>query len=163
MQCVTNFYTFTGWDFTASFKRKEKVAPFKLLEKSTEAREVFTEISTEISLNNSILERVEKYLCLLYRRKKDDSIDDIRLQMFLEKYKQFSKKSSYNETVLKRKKLNGSSWPPWSKVLVQKIKRNMFVARRWRCSFMDFLYGSKISFLLISLKKFECFLKICSG
>ena len=132
------FHVFTGCDFTASFKRKGKVAPFKLLDKSIEAREVFTEKSDEISLNTSILERVEKYLCLLYGKKTCDSIDDVRLQVFLEKYKQFSKKGSKNETILKIKKLDGSSWPPCSRVLVEKIKRTMFVARRCRCSYMQF-------------------------
>ena len=96
------FPVFTGCDYTASFKRKGKAAPFKLLEKSIETREVFTEMSTEISLNSSILERVEKYLCLLYGKKTCDS-KDVRLQMFLEKYKQFSKKGSENETILKIK------------------------------------------------------------
>ena len=86
------FHAFTGCDYTALFKRKGKVAPFKLLEKSIEVREVLTEMSTEISLNSSIVERVEKYLCLLYGKKTRDSIDDVRRQMFLEKYKQFSKK-----------------------------------------------------------------------
>ena len=62
----------------------------------------------------------------------------LQLQMFLEKCKQFSKKGSENETILKIKKLNGSSWPPCSKVLVQKIKRTIFVARRWRCSNLQF-------------------------
>ena len=96
-------------------------------------------MGTEISLNSSnLLERVEQYLCMLYEKKKCDSIDDVRLQMFLEKYKQFSKKGSENETVLKIKKLDGSSWPPCSRLLVQKIKRTLFVARRWRCSYMQF-------------------------
>ena len=94
-------------------------------------------MSTEISLNSSILERVEKYLCLLYGKKTCDSID-VRLQMFLEKYKQFSKKGRENEAILKIKKLDGSSWPPCSRVFVEKIKRITFVARRWRCSFMQF-------------------------
>ena len=122
------FHAFTGCDYTASFKRKGKVAPFKLSEKSTEAREVFTKMGTEISLNSSILERVEKYLYLLYGKKKCDSTDDVKLQMFLDKYKQFSKKGSENETILRIKKLDGSSWPPCSRVLVQKIKRTMFVS-----------------------------------
>ena len=95
-------------------------------------------MGTEISLNSSIYERVKKYLCLLYGKKKCDSIYDARLQMFLEKYKQLSKKSSENETTLKIKKLDGSSWPLCSRVLVQEIKRTMFVARRWTCSYMQF-------------------------
>ena len=132
------FHVFTGCDYTASFKRKGKVALFKLLEKSIKAREVFTEMSTDISLKSSILERVEKYLRLLYGKKTYDSIYDVRLQMFLEKYKQFSKKRSENETVLKINILDGSSWSPCSRVLIEKIKRTMFVARRWRCSDMQF-------------------------
>ena len=71
------FHAFTGCDNTASFKRKGKVAPFKLLEKSIEVRDVLTEMSTEISLNSSIVERVEKYLCLLYGKETCDSIDDV--------------------------------------------------------------------------------------
>ena len=132
------FHAFTGCDYTASFKRKGKVAPFKLLEKSIEVRDVLTEMSTEISLNSSIVERVEKYLCLLYGKETCDSIDDVKRQIFLEKYKQLSKKGSKNETISKRKKLDGSSGPPCSRVLVEKIKRAMFVARRWRCSYMQF-------------------------
>ena len=58
--------------------------------------------------------------------------------MFLEKHRQFSKKGSENETILKIKNLGGSSWPPCSRVLVEKIKRTMFVARRLRCSYMQF-------------------------
>ena len=86
--------------YTASYKRKGKVAPFKLLEKSIEAREVFTEMSTG-SINSSILESVEKYLCLLYGKKTSDSIDDVRLQMFVEKYKQFTKKVAKMRKFLK--------------------------------------------------------------
>ena len=58
---------------------------FKLLEKSTEARDVFTEVNNEISLNSSILERVEKYPCFCYEKKEYNSIDDVRLYTFLEK------------------------------------------------------------------------------
>ena len=94
-------------------------------------------MGTEISLNSSIFERVEKYLHLLYEKKKYDSIDDVRLQMFLQKYKQFSKKATKNEKILKIRKLDGSSWPPCSKVLVQKTKRTMFVVRRWTCFYMQ--------------------------
>ena len=90
---VPAFHAFTGCDYTASFKRKRKVTPFELSEKSTETREVLTKIITDISLNSSILEQVEKYLGLLYGKKKCDPIDDVILQMFLEKYKQFSKKT----------------------------------------------------------------------
>ena len=46
-----------------------KVTPFKLLEKSTKVKEVYTEMSSEISLNGSMLKRVEHYLCLLYGRR----------------------------------------------------------------------------------------------
>ena len=78
-------------------------------------------MSTEILLTSSILEREEKYLCLLYRKKTCNSVDGVRLPMFLKKYKQFSEKGSKNETILKIKNLDGSSWPPWSRVFVQKI------------------------------------------
>ena len=47
--------------------------------------------------------------------------------MFLEKYKQFSKKGSENETIFRIKKLDGSSWPLCSRVLVQKIRTTMLL------------------------------------
>ena len=47
---LPGFHAFTGCDSTMSFKGKWKVAPFKPLEKSTEARAVFPEMSTKISL-----------------------------------------------------------------------------------------------------------------
>ena len=78
-------------------------------------------MGTEISLNSSIFERVEKYLHLLYEKKKYDSIDDVRLQMFLQKYKQFSKKATKNEKILKIRKLDGSSWPPCSKAFLASL------------------------------------------
>ena len=79
------FHALTGCEYKASFKRKRKVAHFRLLEQSTEAWEVFTEMITEILLNSSILERKGKYPCFLCGKKKCDSIDDVRLQMFLGK------------------------------------------------------------------------------
>ena len=53
--------------------------------------------------------KVEKYLCLLYGEKKCDSINYVRLQMYMEKLKQFSRKGSENEIILKIKKLDCSS------------------------------------------------------
>ena len=51
---LSAFLAFTGCDYTVSFKRKEKVTRFKLLEKNTEAREVFTEMSTESVLDHFV-------------------------------------------------------------------------------------------------------------
>ena len=51
----------------------------------------------------------------------------------------------------KIKKLYANSWPPYSRVLVQKTKRTMFVTRQWTCSYMHFQptsgpseYGSRL-------------------
>ena len=67
-------------------------------------------MNTVISLNSSILERVVKWLCLLHGKKNCDSIDYVRLQIILDKYKQLSKNGIENGTILKLKKLDGSSW-----------------------------------------------------
>ena len=64
--------------------------------------------------------------------------------MHLEKHKQFSKKGSENERILKIKKLDGSSLPLRSREMVQKIKRTMLVARRWRFSYMQFQPTSEL-------------------
>ena len=41
------YHTFTGSDFTASFTRKGKVKPFKVLEKFTEYQSVFIELTED--------------------------------------------------------------------------------------------------------------------
>ena len=62
------FRALTGCDYRALI-RKVKVAPFKLLENSTEAKEVFTEMNTETLLNSSILEKWRStYACYTERR-----------------------------------------------------------------------------------------------
>ena len=43
--------------------------------------------------------------------------------MFLKKWKQLRKKGSENETILKKRKSESSFWPPYCRVLVQKIKK----------------------------------------
>ena len=63
------FHVFTGSDYSASFKRKKKVEPFKLLEKSTEAREVFSEMNTEIRYTAASLKEWRSiYGCYMKRR-----------------------------------------------------------------------------------------------
>ena len=94
-------------------------------------------MSTEISLNSSILERAGKQLCLLYRKKTCDLIDDVRLQMFLEKYKQFSKKVA-KLTNFENKEIRWQFLTFSCRILVQKMKRTMFVARRWTISYIQF-------------------------
>ena len=66
------FFRLQGVTIQCHLKGK-RVTRFKLLEKGTEAREIVTEMSAEILLNSSILESVEKYLCLLYGKNKYDS------------------------------------------------------------------------------------------
>ena len=62
---------------------------------------------------------IEKYLCYVYGRKKCDSINDVRVEIFLEKYSP----TKGEERITYAKKLDASMMPPCQEVLTQKLKR----------------------------------------
>ena len=68
----------------------------------------------------------------MYGRKKTNSVDHARLEIFLTKYK--PKKGSVSLNQIQAKKLDSSIMPPCSKVLHQKIKRCIYVANIWKNS-----------------------------
>ena len=81
-------------------------------------------------MEDETISTIEKYVCELYGRKKQDKVNDARIQVFTDKYN----KKNLNERLELVKKFDGSLIPPCKKVLLKKIERTCFIARRWRAA-----------------------------
>ena len=123
------YHAFTGCDYTSSFNWKGKIKPFKLLEKNPELQEAFLNPSHSDSISDDIKSIIESIVCQMHGRKKTNSVDQARLEIFVTKYK--PKKGSASLNQIQAKKLDSSIMPPCSKVLHQKIKRCIYVASIW--------------------------------
>ena len=83
------YHAFTGCDYTASFNRKDKMTPLKLLEKNEDLQEIFSRIDQwETICCERDFKKIESLVCSMYGRKGMSSVnEDMRLDMFLEKYR----------------------------------------------------------------------------
>ena len=61
---------FTECEYTASFCRRGKVKPLKLLEKREDMINVFRRLGSETELSEDIIAKVEEYIALMYGKKK---------------------------------------------------------------------------------------------
>ena len=80
-------------------------------------------------LNDDDGTETEKYVCAIYGRKRLASIDEVRLELFLKKYK--PKKS---KLISNMKMFDGSRLSPCSSVLKEKIKRTKYIIGVWLSS-----------------------------
>ena len=60
------------------------------------------------------------------------NVNDAQLEMFLNKYK-----TKANHRIDSTKKLDGSSLPPCSSVLYEKIKRTCYISKVWMSSLLS--------------------------
>ena len=109
------YHAFTGCDYTSSFDRKGKIKPFKLFKKNPEFQEAFLNLSHSEGIFNDIKSIIESFACQMYGRKKTNSVDQARLEIFVTKYKPKKGYASLNQT--QAKKLDSSIMPPCSKAL----------------------------------------------
>ena len=124
------YHAFTGSDFTACFSRKGKVQPLKILEKDVKAQNAFSNL-TNIDVSESIdVSEIEKFVCKMYGKKKFESINEVRAQIFMDKYKP----KRDGDKISCAKKLEGSMMPPCQRVLLNKVKRTKFIANIWMSS-----------------------------
>ena len=79
--------TIPSRDVTASFCRRGKVKPLKLLEKREDMQNMFRRLGSETELSEDIIAKVEEYIALMYGKKKVTTLNEARLEVFLEKYK----------------------------------------------------------------------------
>ena len=115
-----------GCDYTAAFSGKGKVRLFRCLENSQEAQCAFSNLAVDLPGIKEEVSDIEKFICALYEKRKLDSVNDARFQIFCDKYR----KKDENQSVTKVRSFYGSLMPPRKKVLSEKIKRTKFVARK---------------------------------
>ena len=118
------FHDFTGSDNIAAFSRKGKIHPLKTLEKDKTAQTVFGDMGFSDDIQEEEFKVIEKFACALYGKPKFNSVNEVRLELFLKKY-QLKKK----EVVISYgKKMEGSFLPPCASVLQQKMNRTNHTA-----------------------------------
>jgi len=105
------YHTLTGSDYTASFSRKGKVRPLKLLEKNHDAQKALAKIAFSDEINQETLATIEKFVCQIYGKKRVNEVNAVRLEIFMEKHKPRQSNLSY------AKKLDASMLPPCKKFL----------------------------------------------
>ena len=123
------YHAFTGCDYTSLFNRKRKITLFKFLKKYPELQETFLNLSNSEGISDDIKSIIESFVCQMYGRKKNNSVDQACVEIFVTKNK--PKKGSASPNQIQAKKLHSSIIPPCCKVLHQKIKRYIYVASIW--------------------------------
>ena len=90
MQGTPSIPRIEGCDYTASFFKKGKVRPLKLLQKDTDAQIVLSELSTFEEIDENTISTIEGYVCKIYASKNICKANDLFLkifpQIFLKKY-----------------------------------------------------------------------------
>ena len=107
------FHVFTGSDYTEAFSRKGKIRPLKTLEKDKTAQTVFGNTGFSDDIQEEEFKVIEKFTCALYGKPKFNSVDEVRLKLFLKKYQPKKKEVAISCV----KKMEGSFLPPCSSVL----------------------------------------------
>ena len=130
LSALPAFHALFGCDYTGAFSRKGKVCPFNCLENSEEAQCTFVNLAVDLPSIKEEVSDTEKYICALYAKRKLDSVNYARFQIF---YDQYKKKDEY-QSVTKVKSFDLSRMPPCKKVLTEKIKTTKLVARKWMTS-----------------------------
>ena len=124
------YHTFTGSDFTAFLSRKGKIQPLKKLEKDVQAQIVFGYLGRLDDGQSNDFTEIDQFTCKLYDKKSLKKIDDVRTDIFMEKYKP----KTDRDKISCAKKLDASMMPPCELVLLNKIRRTKFVAKLWMSS-----------------------------
>ena len=92
-------------------------------------------LNSDETITQDIISTLEEFVCKLYgKTKPKKSVDETRFEMFLEKYKP----KRYDQKITCVKKLNGSSSPPCSRVLLEKINRTKHIAAMTRSSSLPY-------------------------
>jgi len=124
---LPGYHAFTGSDYTAAFSRKGKLSALKVLEKDNKLQETFGKLGEE-DINSETFEQLELLACRMYGMKKINSINEVRLEKFAQKYK------PKKDKVINLKSMDGSFLPPCFAVLKEKIKRVNYVTAKWKSS-----------------------------
>ena len=108
------FHAFTDSDYTAAFSRKGKIRPLKTLEKDKTVQTVFGDMEFPDDIQEEEFKVIENFTCTLYGKPKFNSVNEVRLELFLKKYQPRKKEEVVISCV---KKMEGSVLPPCASVL----------------------------------------------
>ncbi|CAM1323931.1 Uncharacterised protein g8524 [Pycnogonum litorale] len=126
-KALPGYHAVTGCDYTSPFFRKGTVNQLKKAQKSALHLEGLSMLgeTTTFDDDNSL---VERYVCSLYGQGALSSVNDARLKIFLQKYKQTDPDSPLE----KIKGLDAGMRPPCKNVLMRKLARCNYVAYLWK-------------------------------
>ena len=84
---LPGFHALTGSDYSPSFSRKGKQAPFKKLMKNINAQRALGNLGRSEEISEQDITAIEKFVCEMYGHKNIASVDEVRLDVFLRTYK----------------------------------------------------------------------------
>jgi len=105
---LPGYHAFTGCDYTAAFNRKGKVQPLKVLQKYQDIQNAFQQLTHESNITDETITKIQKFVCCIYGQSKLESVNEARLQIFLEKYRPRNSESTISNVI----KLDSSALGP---------------------------------------------------
>ena len=119
-KALIGFHAFTGNDYVSSFFGKGKLKCWKVLKSDPQYMNAFISLGSTWELDDDTFKTLEKYVCELYGKKRDVSVNEARYKVFKESYE---KKNIIPDMSL---------LPPCQETLKLHCSRACFVSRLWR-------------------------------
>ena len=94
-KALLGFHALTGSDYSASFSRRGKVSPFKKLEKNESCQTALGNLGNSEYISEEVTAQIEKFVCQMYGYPKFSSIDEVRLEICVAKYRSKKGKKAY--------------------------------------------------------------------
>ena len=111
-------------NYTASFNRKGKIGPVKQLEKDESAQQLSSKLTNWDAITEEDIQAAEGIACAMYEKKRFQFVDELRLELFLKKYK-----TTNYYLVDKMRKLDSALLLSCSRMLLKNLKRSSYIAR----------------------------------
>ena len=111
-------------NYTASFNRKGKIGPVKQLEKDESAQQLSSKLTNWDAITEEDIQAAEGIACAMYEKKRFQFVDELRLELFLKKYK-----TNNYYLVDKMRKLDSALLLSCSRMLLKNLKRSSYIAR----------------------------------
>ena len=80
LESMIGFHSFAECDTVSTFSRQGKAKPLKLMTKSFRYIETFSMFGKEITLADSLVSKLEMFVCHMYGWKEND-VDNVRYHM----------------------------------------------------------------------------------
>ena len=80
-------HSFSGCDTTSAFVRKGKIVALRTLRRNEEYLDVFLSLGKTLELTESVLTKLEEFVCKLYGKSNMKDINSLRYSKFLERFR----------------------------------------------------------------------------